>query len=278
MTWYTPLEMAKRIGFYQSCQPLGRMLSGALQAAIVNSMDGRYGLAGWRWLFVVNAIITVVWGLAGFFMIPDSPFRPNPRAIWFKEVHAKQAIQRLEREHRIDSVPITWRAAKRVFTTWLVWVIAVVYIGMVLGTSGIDYFNLFLQSIKRPDGSPRWTKEQVNLIPIGGAAINVVFGKPFIHSKACQLANEVVWVWAFLSDIFRSRWVFIVLQGIQAPRLPCLVDANSTAIIVIIGSIIMSIWTSHPTGTPLSAAYAAYFIEYIPLGTAPLIWSWLSDL
>jgi hypothetical protein len=42
--------------------------------------------------------------------------------------------------------------------------------------------------------------------------------------------------------------------------------------------IIMSNWTSHPSSTPISAAYASYFISYICLGTAPLIFAWLSEL
>lgn len=40
----------------------------------------------------------------------------------------------------------------------------------------------------------------------------------------------------------------------------------------------MSIWTSHPTSVALGAAYASYFINYMALGTAPLIFAWLSDL
>lgn len=43
-------------------------------------------------------------------------------------------------------------------------------------------------------------------------------------------------------------------------------------------AIIMSVWTTHPQSTPLSAAYASYFIQRMALGTAPLIWAWLSDL
>lgn len=54
VTWYTPLEMAKRIGFYHSCQAMGSMLAGALQAAILKSLDGQHGLAGWRWTFIIN--------------------------------------------------------------------------------------------------------------------------------------------------------------------------------------------------------------------------------
>lgn len=52
----------------------------------------------------------------------------------------------------------------------------------------------------------------------------------------------------------------------------------SLAVIAIMVGIIMSVWTAHPQSTPLSAAYAAYFIQRIALGTAPLIWAWLSDL
>jgi hypothetical protein len=40
----------------------------------------------------------------------------------------------------------------------------------------------------------------------------------------------------------------------------------------------MTLWTRHPSSIPLSAAYASYFISYLSLGTAPLIFSWLSEL
>ncbi|KAH8718503.1 Pantothenate transporter liz1 [Beauveria bassiana] len=217
MSWYTPTEMAKRIGFYHSCQSVGQMLSGALQAAIINSLSGKSGLAGWRWLFVVNAIITVFWGFAGYFMIPDMPNKPNPWSFWFKRVHSELALGRLARTNRIDAKPISWSGARRTFTNRLVYVIAVLYIAMVLGTSGADYFGLFLKSVHTSDGARRWTTTDVNVIPIG-------------------------------------------------------------AIIAIMVGIIMSVWTAHPQSTPLSAAYAAYFIQRIALGTAPLIWAWLSDL
>jgi len=46
--WYTPTELAKRMGFYQSCQAIGSMMSGALQVAIINTLEGHSSLAGWR--------------------------------------------------------------------------------------------------------------------------------------------------------------------------------------------------------------------------------------
>lgn len=54
--------------------------------------------------------------------------------------------------------------------------IAVLYISTVLASYGYAYFNLFLKSLKNADGTKTWTTSQVNAIPIGGGAIQVVFG------------------------------------------------------------------------------------------------------
>lgn len=221
-------------------------MSGALQTAMLNTMDGRHGLAGWRWLFVINAIMTVFVGLAGFFMIPDYPHMPNPRAYWLKPEHSQMASERLERHGRAEAKRITWAAAKRTSTMWVAYFIPILYIATVLAQYGYNYFSLFLKSLTNDDGSKTWTTEQVNTIPIAGGAINVVF----------------VWVWAILSDAFQTRWTLLVAQ----------------AVIGLVPAIIMSVWTRNPTGTPLASAYASYFISYLCLGTAPLVMSWLSDL
>ncbi|OJD33680.1 major facilitator superfamily transporter [Diplodia corticola] len=245
--WYTPKELAKRMGFYHSCQAVGSMMSGALQAAIMSTMDGSGGLAGWRWLFVINAIITVVWGFLGVFLLPDLPNKPNPRArFWFRETHADVAMGRLARHGRKEPEKLSWAAARRTFGSWIVYFVAALYVATVLTTSGNAYFGLFLKAMRNPDGTARWTTTEVNAIPIGGSAINVVF----------------VWVWAILSDLLETRWTLIIAQGL----------------IGLVPSIALSIWTSHPESTPIASAYAGYFLTFSCMGTAPLIFSWLSDL
>ncbi|KAK3350271.1 major facilitator superfamily domain-containing protein [Lasiosphaeria hispida] len=246
MYWYTPTELATRMGFYHSCQALGSMVSGALQVAILETLEGKLGLRGWRWLFVINGIMTLVVGLAGFFMLPDYPNQPNPRAAWLTNEHAAMASERLERHGRSEAKRITWASAKRTFTMWAAYLIPTLYIATVLAPYGYNYFNLFLKSLSDSDGTPTWTTEQVNAIPIAGGAINVIF----------------VWIWAILSDVFQTRWALLVAQA-AIGLIPC---------------IIMSVWTSSPSTTLLSAAYAGYLMTYLSLGTAPLVMSWLSDL
>ena len=100
------------MGFYHSCQAAGSLMSGALQVAITNTLHGSAGLAGWRWLFIINAIMTVVAGALGFFMLPDVPNDPNPRAFWFTKRDARIAMERLERHGRAEPKKMTWAGAK----------------------------------------------------------------------------------------------------------------------------------------------------------------------
>jgi MFS family permease len=190
--------------------------------------------------------MTVVWGILGFFMLPDLPNNPNPRAFWFKKVDAELAMERLARHGRAEPKKLSWAGTKRTFSGWTLYFIAALYIATVHAQGGYQYFNLFLKSLNNPDGSRRWTTEQVNVIPIAGGGIAVA----------------MVWFWAILSDTLHTRWTLIVAQSL----------------IALIPSITMTLWTRSPESIPISAAYASYFISHLSLGTAPLIFSWLSEL
>lgn len=49
-------ELGKRNGILQSAVSIAPIFSGFLQAGIYNSLNGRAGLAGWRWLFGMFAV------------------------------------------------------------------------------------------------------------------------------------------------------------------------------------------------------------------------------
>ncbi|KAJ9111855.1 hypothetical protein QFC20_002442 [Naganishia adeliensis] len=210
MSWYTPHELALRIGFYHSCQSIGSMLSNALQTAIKSTMDNHLGMAGWRWLFVINAIMTVALGLAGFVMIPNWPDKPNPWAIWMKPHHYEIALARTARFKRASNKKFTWSTVKRSVKLPLFYLIPCLYVATVLAQAGYQYFNLWLKALKHADGTPVWTTNDVLIIPIGGNALAV----------AC------VWFYAFLSDYFHTRWLIVMVQ----------------AFIGLIPAIIMSVW------------------------------------
>jgi MFS family permease len=50
--WYSKNELGKRLAALFMFQMIGNAFGGLIAAACL-TLDGRYGIAGWRWLFIV---------------------------------------------------------------------------------------------------------------------------------------------------------------------------------------------------------------------------------
>ena len=46
---------------------LGSMFSGYLQAAAYKNLNGAMGLSGWRWLFIIDGVITLPIAFVGMY-------------------------------------------------------------------------------------------------------------------------------------------------------------------------------------------------------------------
>ncbi|KAI1084270.1 MFS general substrate transporter [Whalleya microplaca] len=69
--WYKPSEMPQRIAVFYSVGQLSPAVSGLLAYAI-GFMDGLGGLAGWRWLFLIEGLPAIVLSV-GALWLPDYP-------------------------------------------------------------------------------------------------------------------------------------------------------------------------------------------------------------
>ena len=54
------------------------MVSGYLQAAAYKNLSGVAGMAGWRWLFIIDGIFTIPVALIGYIIFPGVPDSPKP--------------------------------------------------------------------------------------------------------------------------------------------------------------------------------------------------------
>jgi sugar phosphate permease len=70
--WYMPKQLATRIAYFYCTSALSGAFSGLLAAGIAQ-MDGVGGYEGWRWIFILEGIATVVLGVMSFFLLVDSP-------------------------------------------------------------------------------------------------------------------------------------------------------------------------------------------------------------
>lgn len=126
--WYTPEEVALRMGFFTCAQSVGSMFAGVMQGAMSTTLDGSLGRSGWRWGFIVNGVCTIFVALLAYFTIPGFPDRPNPLAKWYLTdedfVIARRRTARVKRE---PLKPINSKSFLRAFKYWQLWAIACEY-------------------------------------------------------------------------------------------------------------------------------------------------------
>lgn len=81
-SWYTRAELTRRVAWFYSGSSLANMFGGVLAAAILGRLDGARGVAGWRWLFVIEGSLTVAVALAASLVLPDYPDTAATRWLW----------------------------------------------------------------------------------------------------------------------------------------------------------------------------------------------------
>ncbi|VVT57666.1 uncharacterized protein SAPINGB_P005809 [Magnusiomyces paraingens] len=98
--FYTGTELPIRLSFFWTTLTLTQIGSSLLAFGVLR-MRGIGGWAGWRWLFFLEGLFTLVIGLASFFQLPPSPvqtktwFRPKG---WFSEFEEKLIVNRVLRD------------------------------------------------------------------------------------------------------------------------------------------------------------------------------------
>ncbi|KAL5087056.1 hypothetical protein Trisim1_008438 [Trichoderma cf. simile WF8] len=70
--WYRPDEMSLRLLYFYICGNCSGIIGGLLAFAFDHA-SGSHGLSGWQWLFLTEGAITVAFGIAVWFLLPDFP-------------------------------------------------------------------------------------------------------------------------------------------------------------------------------------------------------------
>jgi MFS transporter, ACS family, pantothenate transporter len=124
-SWYKESELFKRAGTWFLCNALGTMFSGYLQAAAYTNLNGVSGLSGWRWLFIIDGIITIPIAFVGFLVFPGIPL--SPKTIFFNETDIELAKKRLRDNKTAAAGKVNWDVFKRSAKRWHIWVFMLAY-------------------------------------------------------------------------------------------------------------------------------------------------------
>ncbi|KAJ6003003.1 hypothetical protein N7451_005550 [Penicillium sp. IBT 35674x] len=183
--YYKRHELQWRMSLFFSASILAGAFGGLLAYLIAN-LDGKGGYAGWRWIFLIEGLLTCVVAIALKYFVVDWPetskfLTEEERVLLSRRLTADVATAKMDRLDRA--------ANKRIYGDWKIWCGTLMYMGAL--TTGYAS-SFFLPTIIKELGFTS-TAAQVRSIPI------------FV--VAAVLSLTVGWV----ADRVRHRYAFIML-------------------------------------------------------------------
>ncbi|UJR25117.1 hypothetical protein I4U23_006476 [Adineta vaga] len=137
-SWYKRRELSWRISILFSAAALAGAFGGILAFAI-GKMNGIGKQEGWRWIFYIEGILTVIVGGIAFFLINDFP---SDRPKFLTEEECNRTIARLQN----DAGPgagehFSWKQVKAAFTDWKIYIFCLCYIGIAEPFYSLSFFS-----------------------------------------------------------------------------------------------------------------------------------------
>jgi MFS family permease len=93
-SWYTRNELAHRFALFYGGSQLGNMFGGLIAAGVLANLDGARGIAGWRWLFIIEGTITMFVALLSIVILPNYPSTTR----WLSDEEKAYSEWRLHRD------------------------------------------------------------------------------------------------------------------------------------------------------------------------------------
>ncbi|KAI9373169.1 major facilitator superfamily domain-containing protein [Aspergillus egyptiacus] len=139
-TWYTRREQQLRFAFLQSSE-VAVLATGYIVNYGLNLLHGKAGLEGWRWMYLVQGLITCVIGIITYWWMVDFPENARKSFCFLTESEVQIATQRIQSD-RGDVVldPFEWRKVLVHFTDPKLYGFACLYFILNLVSTALNYF------------------------------------------------------------------------------------------------------------------------------------------
>jgi ACS family tartrate transporter-like MFS transporter len=93
--WFPAVYRARMIGYFMAAIPLSTVI-GAPVSGLLLGLDGFMGMKGWQWLFILEAVPSLILSVVVFYYLTDRP----SGARWLADDERAWLVSRLEQERR----------------------------------------------------------------------------------------------------------------------------------------------------------------------------------
>jgi sugar phosphate permease len=125
--WYKRSEFGLRASIFFSAATASGAFGGLLSAAIHN-MEGVGGYTGWRWIFILIGLATVICGVLSIWFCQDFP----DTAGFLSEEERAFVVRRLEADQKYSAAGegFQWSNVIKGVLDWKTWVAMIAYMGV----------------------------------------------------------------------------------------------------------------------------------------------------
>ncbi|KAG2104403.1 allantoate permease [Suillus discolor] len=221
--FYTKTELPMRLALFWMSSNLCGIAASFIAYGTLH-MDGVAGAAGWRWLFMIEGLLTLLIGFFSFFRMPPSPtqtktwFRPNG---WFTEREEIIMVNRVLRDdptkgdmHNREGLSIRrlWTAVCD-YDLWPIYILGLLF-GIPNGPPS-TYLTLLLRDIG-------FNTFDTNLLTIPSQVLGMVtmflitLVSESVNERSIVAMMEDLWTLPFLIALYAmssspNPWVFFVV-------------------------------------------------------------------
>jgi D-galactonate transporter len=131
--WYPAARRARIVTMFMTAIPLSGVFGGPLSGWIMESFAGVQGLAGWQWMYLIEAAPAIVLGLAVLVYLDDG----IRRAKWLTEGEKRLLENRIAQD---ASGKVDHPSLRALFADRRVWLMSVIYFCCVMGQYGLTFW------------------------------------------------------------------------------------------------------------------------------------------
>ncbi|KAJ9606410.1 hypothetical protein H2200_009371 [Cladophialophora chaetospira] len=221
--WYCTEDLAFRQSLFFSAASVAGAFSGLLAYAIAK-MDGIAGLAGWKWIFILEGLLTVAVAFLAYFLLYDFPdtatFLTTEERAWVVHRLKYQGSKKSGRAIA-ESDHFEWKFVRKALTDWQLYLSLLMYWGIVCPLYGI---SLFLPTIIKELGYTSSTAQLLTVpIYITAAILAIVVG--YLSDRATKHGASR-WPYIFVPMCAILVGFVIAISGSAAGDIPGVVYAG----------------------------------------------------
>ncbi|KAI0129069.1 major facilitator superfamily domain-containing protein [Xylariales sp. AK1849] len=139
-TWYTRYEVGKRYSFFYVIGCVASAFSGILAYGLMQ-MAGLQHLSGWRWIFIIEGVLTCLLGIAGYWLLVDFPDSHRKTWNFLSAEERAWIVKRVNADRGDGSTPkFELKRFLAAGADWKIWCYALVFFNTTTITYALAYF------------------------------------------------------------------------------------------------------------------------------------------